>query len=328
MGTDYAPWIREIGRGAHGARSLGREDARALMTAMLAGEVPDLELGAILIAMRLKGESLDETLGFLDALGPSVAALDAPAERPRPVVLPSYNGARRGANLTPLLALLLARYGVPVLVHGLAGIDGADAGEDDAPGDPAASFGRVTSASILWELGIAPSPTGVDAMHRLRRGGVAYLPIEVLSPGLARLLALRARVGLRSAAHSLAKLVDPFCGSSVRVVSVSHPDYLVRMREVLEATGADAMLMRGTEGEPYANPKRQPRLEMYARGRAVRVVEPEEGTLAALPSLPASSDAVATAQWTAEALAGAHALPAPIVVQLSCLLEAAQARGA
>jgi len=328
MGTDYAPWIREIGRGSHGARSLGREDARALMAAMLAGEVPDLELGAILIAMRLKGESLDETLGFLDALAPSVAALDAPPERPRPVVLPSYNGARRGANLTPLLALLLARYGVPVLVHGLAGGEDSYAGDDDAPGDPAASYGRVTSASILWELGVAPSPTHVDAMHRLRRGGVAYLPVEVLSPGLARLLDLRTRVGLRSAAHSLAKLVDPFGGCSVRVVSVSHPDYLVRMREVLEATGADAMLMRGTEGEPYANPKRQPRLEIYAHGRPVRVVEPEEGTLATLPSLPASSDAVTTAHWTAEALAGAHALPAPIVVQLSCLLEAALDRGA
>lgn len=323
MGLDYAPWIREIGRGSHGARSLGRDDARTLMAAMLAGEVPDLELGAILIAMRLKGESLDETLGFLDALQPTIVALDAPPDRPRPVVLPSYNGARRGANLTPLLALLLARYGVPVLVHGLAGGDDADAGDDDAAADATASFGRVTSASILWELGVAPSPTRADAMHRLRRGGVAYLPVEVLSPGLARLLALRARVGLRSAAHSLAKLVDPFAGASVRVVSVSHPDYLVRMRDVLAATGADAMLLRGTEGEPYASPKRQPRLEMYVRGRPSRDIEAEEGTLATLPSLPAANDAVTTAQWTADALAGAHAVPAPIVVQLSCLLEAA-----
>ena len=159
----------------------------------------------------------------------------------------------------------------------------------------------------------------------MRRGGVAYVPLDVFAPGLARLVAIRARLGLRSSAHTLAKLVDPFGGGAVRVVGVTHPDYLVRMREVLAATGADAMLLRGTEGEPYANPKRQPRLEMFARGEPARVVEPEEGTLAALPALPEASDAVTTAQWTADALSGSHAVPAPIVVQLSCLLEAAQA---
>ena len=319
MGRDYAPWIREIGRGAHGARALAREDAHALMGAMLAGDVPDLELGAILIAMRVKGESLDETLGFLDALAPAVAALDAPADRVRPVVLPSYNGARRGANLTPLLALLLARYGVPVLVHGLAGA--ASDGDDD--GD--ASFGRVASAAILWELGIAPSASAADASERLQRAGIAYLPTEVLAPGLARLMALRARVGLRSSAHSLAKLADPFGGAAVRVVSVSHPDYLDRMRDVLAATQADAMLLRGTEGEPYANPKRQPRLELFRRGATARVVDAEEGTIAGVPVLPAASDAVTTAQWIAQALAGEQPVPAPIVVQLACLLEEAQA---
>lgn len=325
MTTDFAPWIREIGRGPHGARSLERGQARALMAAMLDGEVPDLELGAILIAMRVKGETLDETLGFLEALAERVTPLDAPPERPRPVVLPSYNGARRGANLTPLLALLLSRYGVPVLVHGLAGGSTVDDEDDDEGGDAQASFGRVTSAAILGELGIAPSPTLADADARLARAQVAYVATSTLSPGLARLLATRARVGLRSSAHSLAKLVDPFGGAAVRVISVSHPDYLVRVREVLAATRADAMLLHGTEGEPFAHPKRCPRLEMIRQGVAWRTVEPEEGTLAALPPLPAAHDAPTTARWIAETLSGAHAVPGPMVEQLALLLEAAQA---
>ncbi|HET9339679.1 MAG TPA: DNA-binding protein YbiB [Casimicrobiaceae bacterium] len=325
MTAGFAPWIREIGRGPHGARSLERGQARSLMAAMLDGEVPDLELGAILIAMRVKGETLDETLGFLEALAERVVPLDAPHDRPRPVVLPSYNGARRGANLTPLLALLLARYGVPVLVHGLGGA-GADADDDaDDDADAQASFGRVTSAAILGELGVVPSHSLADVEARLARAQVAYVATSTLSPGLARLLATRARVGLRSSAHSLAKLVDPFGGAAVRVVSVTHPDYLARMREVLAATRADAMLLRGTEGEPYANPKRCPRLEMFRHGEAWRFVDPEEGTLAALPSLPASHDAVSTARWIAETLAGVHAVPGPIVEQLALLLEAAHA---
>ena len=51
-----APFIREIGRGKKGARDLSRDDARALYAAMLEGRVSDLELGALLIGMRIKGE--------------------------------------------------------------------------------------------------------------------------------------------------------------------------------------------------------------------------------------------------------------------------------
>ncbi len=321
---DCVPLIREIGRGAHGARDLDRARAQALFAAMLDGEVPDLERGAILVAMRIKGESLAESLGFLDALGARAARVAAPGDRPRPVVLASYNGARRGPNLTPLVALLLARYGVPVLVHGLAGAGSLDAGggDDDAPDD--ASYGRVTSARILNELGVPPSPTVIDAEARLRRSGVAYLPTSVLSPGLARLLATRERLGVRSSAHNVVKLLDPFGGAAVRVVSVSHPDYLDRMREVLAATAADAMLLRGTEGEPFANPKRCPRIELFLRGELARCTEAEEGAIEAVPALPDGSDAQATAEWIGEALAGSQAVPAPIVQQLGCLLEAAR----
>jgi anthranilate phosphoribosyltransferase len=323
MAIDCAPWIREIGRGAKGARDLDAPTARGLLNAMLDGGVPDLELGAILIAMRIKGESLAETLGFLDALGARVAHVTAPAERPRPVVLASYNGARRGPNLTPLLALLLARYGVPVLVHGLAGADAADDEEgDDAEGPGDARYGRVTSVEILTLLGVPPSPSVADAEMRLRRGGVAYLPTGVLSPALSGVLAKRARLGVRSFCHSLAKLVDPFGGQGVRVVSVSHPDYLTRMREVLAATHADAMLLRGTEGEPFAHPKRCPRIEVYRGGELARFVDAEEGTIVAAPALPGSSDASTTAEWVAGALEGTCTVPRPILVQLGLLLEA------
>lgn len=116
----YSHYIKEIGRGAEGARNLSRDDAcQVLYAAMLDGGVPDLELGAIILGLRVKGESLDEMLGFLSAVDQRTNRLDMPQGRVRPVVLPTYNGARKEANLTPLLALLLQRFGVPVLVHGL-----------------------------------------------------------------------------------------------------------------------------------------------------------------------------------------------------------------
>ncbi|RZL30769.1 MAG: DNA-binding protein YbiB, partial [Rubrivivax sp.] len=65
---DYASLIKEVGRGTRGARDLTREQAERLFGAMLDGQVPDMELGALLIAMRIKGESSDEVAGFLAAM--------------------------------------------------------------------------------------------------------------------------------------------------------------------------------------------------------------------------------------------------------------------
>ena len=200
---DFARCIHEIGRG-HAARALAEPEARALGEAMLEGEVPPLELGAILLAYRLKGETLEELVGFMDALAPRVAPF-APAQNGvRPVILPSYNGARRLPNLTALLALSLRRH-VPVLLHG---------------SDHAGASGRVTTAAVLRELGFDAATSLDDAKARLRRDGLAFVPTEVLSPALATLLSLRERMGVRSVAHTLAKLIEVE-GREIRIVDPS-----------------------------------------------------------------------------------------------------------
>ena len=114
---DFATIIKEIGRGAKGARAMSREQAQTLLTAILDGTVPDMELGAILMALRIKGETPEELAGFKAALDARTRQVAVP-EGPRCVILPSYSGARKQANLMPLLALLLAQRGIPVLIHG------------------------------------------------------------------------------------------------------------------------------------------------------------------------------------------------------------------
>src|SRR5204862_2057665 len=96
--------------------SLAREQAADLFGQVLDGQVTDLEIGAFCIAMRVKGETPEEMAGFLDATYARLHRVPAGA-RPL-VVLPSYNGARKLPLLTPLLALLVAREGLPVLIHG------------------------------------------------------------------------------------------------------------------------------------------------------------------------------------------------------------------
>ena len=327
-GHDYAATIRRIGGHTRGARDLDESRAFALFAAMLAGDVPTLELGAILIALRLKGESLAETVGFMRALDAQVGRLEAPSDRPRPVVLPSYNGARRMPNLTALLALLLKRYGVPVLIHGPGehGAGHADDPADDEPerAVPDTTYGRVTTLEILLELGIEPARSLADAQRMLNRHGIVYAPTAVLAPSIVPLLDYRARLGVRSCAHSLVKLIEPFGGEGYRVVAVTHPDYVDRMREFLLATHARALLLRGTEGEPFANPRRQVQIESFVDGVATVCAEKEIAGVADAPTLPAAIDAATTAAWITDVLAGAIPVPTPLIAQLACCLRDSQ----
>lgn len=301
----YAHYIKEIGRGAQGSHDLSFDDSRQLYAAMLDGGVPELELGAILMALRVKGESLDEMLGFMEALDERTTQLEVPHGRVRPIVLPSYNGARKEANLTPLLALLLQRFGVPVLVHGL--LEG---------------FGRITSGHIFRELGVMPSVTSSQAQSTLDNKGLAFVPLNAISPGVHNLLGLRSRMGVRNSAHSLVKLIDPFQGEGVLVAAATHPDFIELMRNVLLAQGRHAILLRGTEGEPFANPKRRPRIE-YVRGSTSDVLfEGEHDSLRSLPNLPDGHDAVATARWIRRVMDHQLPLPKPIANQLACCLYA------
>ena len=298
-----AEYIKQVGRGHEGARGLSEDDAYRMFGAMLDGGVPDLELGAILIAMRIKGESAEELDGAWRALSERVHKIPCGRLDYRPVVIPTYNGARHQPNLVPLLALMLRRFGIPVLLHGSL-----------------QSYGRIGTPYILRELGIMPCTSLTQAAEMLEQQHIAFVPTAVLCPGCADLLALRARLGLRNSAHSLAKLIDPFGGESLRLVSATHPEYLVRMREFLVTSGARALLMRATEGEAFANPRRRPQIEFIEGGSSRIMFEAEPGPIKSMPTLPSEIDARTTARWTKAALDGDVPLPHPIVNQLACCL--------
>lgn len=310
--TDTTPlhiphFIKEIGRGQKGARSISREDALQLYGAMLDGRVPDIELGAVLLALRIKGESVEELAGFLDAAHASFAPLDAPPGPFAPVVIPSYNGARKLPNLTPLLALLLAREGVPVLVHGVRH-------------DP----GRVTTAEILAELGLA----GGDATAALAAGRPAFVPIDVLAPRLAHMLSLRGVLGVRNSTHTLVKILQPFSGPALRLVSYTHPEYLELLAAYFmtaaPAGRGDAFLMRGTEGETVANPHRAQQIDWFHAGQRTLLVE-RDAPADELAPLPEARDAASTARWIERALRGEVPVPVPIAAQVARCVEVARA---
>ena len=301
-----APYLKEIGRGKDGARSLSREQAHDLMSRILDGRVTDLELGGFALAMRIKGETPEELAGFVDATMAHTLALPDPG-RPA-VLLPSYNGARRLPNFTPLLALLLAREGV--LVHGMVS-------------DPT---GRVTSAAIFTALGLPPCPDAAAVAARWAAGQPAFVAIETLNRPLASLLAIRPVLGLRNSGHTIAKIL-PVLPGALRVVNHTHPEYAVSLTQYLSDSLACAVLMRGTEGEPVADARRQPRMQVFRDGRidAEASLAPQDGVLVELPVLPAGIDAASTAAHLRAVLAGDQPVPAPIAQQVACLWAACAA---
>jgi anthranilate phosphoribosyltransferase len=294
-------YIKEIGRGKQGARSIGREQAADLFAQILDGTVTDLEIGAFCLAMRIKGETAEEMAGFLDA---ARARLNLIPGTDAVVVLPSYNGARRLPVLTPLLAGLVARRGLPVLIHGTA-----------------TESSRVFVRDVLHAMDLQAS----DAAPVIGDGQVAFVPTEVLSPGLKRLLDARRAIGLRNSAHSLVKLMNPCDGPAVIVSSYTHPEYAVSMASVFELTGATALLLRGTEGEVVADARRLPQMDGFRNGRRVTLQEGRKGTLTDLPELPKDVDPGTTAAYIRDVLAGRKGVPDSMALQVEHILHLASA---
>ena len=250
--------------------------------------------------MRIKGETPEEMAGFLDAAHQRLQKL--PDNGGTTVVLPSYNGARKLPVLTPLLALLLAREGLPVLIHGTA-----------------TEERRVSSEAVLAALGITPQDPG----KRLAVGAAAFVSTQRLCPGLKRLLDVRRAVGLRNPAHSLVKLMNPCAGSALIVSSYTHPEYAVSMASTFALTGAHALLLRGTEGEPVADARRTPQMDAFRAGERHLLQPAQDGALTALPDLPKGTDAAATAAYIRAVLDGALAVPPPIALQVEHILREA-----
>lgn len=293
-----AQYIKVIGRGKDGAKPITRAQAADLFGQVLDGTVTDLEIGGFCLAMRIKGETPEEMAGFLDATYQRMLRFPA-SERPV-VVLPSYNGARKLPVLTPLLALLLAREGLPVLVHGTA-----------------TESARIFTSNVLEALDIH----ALTAIKTIANGEVVFAPTELLCPGLKRLLDVRRAVGLRNPAHSLVKIMNPCLGKALVVSSYTHPEYAISMGQTFELVAANALLLRGTEGEVVADARRTPQMEAFIGGQRTLLQAFQPGTLASVPDLPTAIDSDSTAAYIRAVMSGSAAVPASIARQVEHILQ-------
>lgn len=296
----YATLIRQIEAG----EGLGFVEARALGAALLDGGVPELETAAFLVAFNQHDPGLDAWLGLHAALADRLPEFGVPSGPFRTVVLPTYHGVRGFPHLTPLLALLLKSFGVPVLIHGV--LDGG---------------GGTAAAYVLRELGIMPCSTTAQVNTQLLDEGIAFAPVALLSPGLASLLVLRSRLGIDGWVTRLAMLADVAGAHSVRVTPVPAVADLPGVRSVLEALGGHALLLQGCEGEAFADPLLRPDMVLVQDGQSMPVYEAQ--SMSSLQTNLPERDARATGAWIERVMREQLPLPLPIRNQLAVCLFAA-----
>ena len=226
-----ADLIAIVGRGKTLARDLSPDEARQAMRLLLEAQATPYQIGAFLIALRMKGETETELAAFVEVVRELSPPLGLPP-REGQLDLPLYAGRARTFYAVLPAAFVLAAGGVPVFIHGHSGYPG-----------------RTGPGAVLEAAGI-PSGLEIDqAASVLERTGFAYLELSHLHLLLYRYLELRRELGLRRVIHTLLRIYDP-SRARRHFIGVTHPPYLRKLGDALMRTGSQrALLFRGVEGD-------------------------------------------------------------------------------
>ncbi|MEQ6247605.1 glycosyl transferase family protein [Sulfitobacter sp. HNIBRBA3233] len=244
-----APFVQILGRGPGRSRSLTMDEASEAMQVILSGQAAPEAVGAMLMLLRMKGETAAELAGFVSAARAEIGwAAVTPA-----LDWPSYAAGRtRGLPWFLLSAKLVARAGYPVVLHGWNSHQGSNA--DVRRG--------------CAELGIAMTSDAKRTQAALSADGIAYVPLEALSPRLFDLLRLREVLGLRSCINTVLRLLNPFDASS-SVQGVFHPSYREVQADACALLGqTNLSVIKGGGGEFERHPSKNLQAFGLRAGRA------------------------------------------------------------
>lgn len=226
--------IGKVGSGEHTSTGLELPEAQEAMALMLSGTLPPAQIGAFLIAHRIRRPTPLELAGMLEAYRSHGPVLVSPGRRPLCFGVP-YDGRSRTAPLLPLLALTLAAADQPVVLHG---------------SEPMPVKYGVTLAELFAGLGIEwrglPLPR---VQERLDRHGLALTHQSDHFAAAEALVPIRDQIGKRPPVASLELLWTPHRGEHLLVSGFVHPPTESRAWEALAAAGEhDVLTIKGLEG--------------------------------------------------------------------------------
>lgn len=232
----FANFVRILGKGKNGSRSLTMDEAYESMSMILAGDVTPEQLGAYLMLLRVKEETPEEVAGFVKAVKESLTIPDG-----MPAVdldWSSYAGKKRQLPWFMLTALLLAENGVKVFMHGASGH----------------THGRVYTKDIINKFGLDSCTDMEQVKQSINTHNFAYMDIEHLSPTMHKIIELRPLLGLRSPVHTVSRMLDPF-NATYNFEGIFHPGYRPMHQEAaLLLNMQHVAVVKGDGGEIERNP--------------------------------------------------------------------------
>ncbi len=246
----FAKYVRILGKGKTGSRSLTTEEAHDAMAMVLSKQVEDIQLGAFLMLLRVKEESHGELTGFVRAVRDNIAAPDTIAVD---LDWSSYAGKKRQLPWYLLACWVLADQGVRLFMHGASGH----------------TIGRLYTEEVLMQLGIAPANSWQQVSTHLDHSNFAFMPLTILCPELKRIIDFRNYLGLRSPVHTLARLINPLA-APCSMQSIFHPAYAISHQQAAIDLGqAHAAVFKGEGGEIERKPEANCTVKMVADGAPV-----------------------------------------------------------
>jgi anthranilate phosphoribosyltransferase len=206
---------------------LSMDEARAAMGSVMDGEATPAQLAALLVALRMRGETVEELAGFATAMRERVTRVQAPEGA---IDTCGTGGDKSNTfNISTTAALVVAAAGVPVAKHGNRAITSASG-----------------SADVLEALGIRTDLNPDEAAAALRDYGFAFLFAAGYHPAMKHAGPTRREIGVRTAFNLLGPITNP-AGARRQVVGVGDPSAAPRIAEVLRMLGTErALVVHGT----------------------------------------------------------------------------------
>lgn len=202
---------------------LSRDQAYRAMGAVMDGESTSAQLAALLVALRMRGETVNELAGFASAMRERVVRVDAPAGAMDVV---GTGGDGSGTfNISTTAAFIVAAAGVPVAKHGNRAITS-----------------RSGSADVLDALGVRIDHDADSAAVALRSIGFAFLFAPSFHPAMRHAGPTRREIGVRTAFNLLGPLTNP-AGTRRQLVGVGDPVAAPKLAEVLRVLGTERSLV-------------------------------------------------------------------------------------
>jgi len=280
--------VREALGAVAGGRTLTRDEARSVMAAVMAGEPTPAQLGALLAALRMRGETVDEIAGF--AAGMREAAVPVNLTDAAAVDIVGTGGSRTDPfNISTVSSIVAAGAGARVAKHGNR-----------------AASGKCGSADLLEALGVRID-LGPDEVARcVSEIGIAFMFAPRFHPAMRHAGPVRREIGIRTVFNLLGPIANP-AGVRRMVVGVPSPEFGQKLARVLGELGAEhGLVVHGADGLDDISPTGPTRTWEVRRGEVREgTIDPRElGMKLGAVSEILSGDAAANAATAIAILAG------------------------